>query len=359
VSGLERLVDERSVLVCAGAGGVGKTTTAAAIALAAARRGRRAAVVTIDPARRLANSLGLDGLGNEPTRVAVDGADGELWALMLDPKRTFDELVERHAPDASARDAVLSNRIYRELSSAVSGSHEYMAMEKLYELHEEGRFDLLVLDTPPSRSAIDFLESPRRLSRFIDSRSLQFFLAPSRTGLRLTARGTGIAFGLLKRLTGVDMLQDLSEFFQAFGEMATGFRDRAHKVDALMADPGTAFVLVTSPRADAVDEALWFRRRLAEWSLPFGAVVVNRVHEDGTVAGDVVAAAHALLGEKLGHKVARNFEDYRRLAERDRASVSRLEAELSGAPLVRVPWFDEDVHDLDGLTGMGARLGLG
>src|SRR5436190_11768455 len=228
-----------------------------------AERGLKVAVLTIDPARRLADSLGLPELGNEERQVEIDGS-GELWAMMLDPKRTFDDLIEKHAPDERTRDAVLSNRIYQELSNAVAGSQEYMAMEKLYELHQEERYDLLVLDTPPTRNALDFLEAPERLARFIDSRSLQFFLKPGRAGLKILGRGTGLLFSTLKRVTGVDLLQDLSEFFQSFGDMAEGFEERARRVNELLSDRRTAFFVVTSPERDSIDEAIFFHRRLRE-----------------------------------------------------------------------------------------------
>src|SRR5918999_3471445 len=176
MSSVAEILDGKTVCICAGSGGVGKTTTAAAIATGMAARGQKVAVLTIDPAKRLANSLGLAELGNEERQVDVE-VSGELWAMMLDPKRTFDDLVEKHAPDERTREAVLSNRIYQELSAAVAGSQEYMAMEKLYELHQEGRYDLLVLDTPPTRNALDFLEAPKKLAAFIDSRTLQLFTA--------------------------------------------------------------------------------------------------------------------------------------------------------------------------------------
>ena len=223
---IEDWLERKQVCICAGSGGVGKTTASAAIALGMAARGKKVAVLTIDPARRLANALGLRELGNEERRVEVD-VDGELWAMMLDAKRTFDELIEWHAPDERTRDAVLSNRIYQELSNALAGSQEYMAMEKLYELSQEGRYDLLVLDTPPTRNALDFLDAPRKLSEFIDSRSLQLLMAPGRLGLKVLGRGTNVAFSVMKRATGVDLLQDMGEFFRSFGDMTEGFRERA------------------------------------------------------------------------------------------------------------------------------------
>jgi anion-transporting ArsA/GET3 family ATPase len=350
---IEDWLERKQVCICAGSGGVGKTTASAAIALGMAARGRKVAVVTIDPARRLANALGLRELGNEERRVEVP-VDGELWAMMLDAKRTFDELIEWHAPDERTRDAVLSNRIYQELSSAVAGSQEYMAMEKLYELHQEGRYDLLVLDTPPTRSALDFLDAPKKLAAFIDSRSLQVFTVPGRLGLKVLGRGTGVVFSLMKRATGIDLLEDLSEFFRSFGDMSQGFRERADRVNALLADHRTAYVLVSSPRLTAIEEAIYFHHRILDAGLPFGAAVVNRVHQ---VEPDATADGLAeLLGDELARKVERNLEDYRRLAERDHANLAVLRARLGRKPMIEVPELDDEVHDLDGLRRMDEYL---
>ncbi|MFL5896361.1 MAG: ArsA family ATPase [Thermoleophilaceae bacterium] len=352
MSTIDRVLEGREICICAGAGGVGKTTTSAAIALGAAAEGRKVAVLTIDPAKRLANSLGLEKLGNEARRVRGVEGPGELWAMMLDAKRTFDELVETYASDERTRDAVLSNRIYQELSSAVAGSQEYMAMEKLYELHEDGRYDLLVLDTPPTRNALDFLDAPERLGRFIDSRSLRFFLSPTRTGLKLMSRGSGLLFKVLRRVTGVDLLRDLSEFFASFGDMSEGFRARAARVNELLASDAATFLLVSSPRQDAIDEVIFFHQRLKERSMPFGGVVVNRFHDLRGEDFDVVAA----LGPELGAKVEANFADYRAVAARDRTNLRRLTKELAGDPLIVVPELDEDVHDVDGLRRMVEHL---
>ena len=351
------LLDGKRIVVCAGPGGVGKTTTAASIALGMAEQGLKVAVLTIDPARRLANSLGLAELGNQETRVPIDiEGEGELWALMLDAKRTWDEVIERHASDEKTRDAVLNNRIYQELSNAVAGSQEYMAMEKLHELHNEGRYDLLVLDTPPTRNALDFLDAPKRLSRFIDSRSLQFFTSGGLFGVKVFSRGTGVIFSMLKRLTGVDLLQDLSEFFQSFGDMASGFRERANRVTDLLADSRTTFLLVTSPRYDAVDEAVFFHHRLKDAGMPFGAAVVNRMHELPARGNGVAGEVEALLGPGLGRKVTSNLEDYRRLAERDQLSLEALRKRLGRKPMIEVPDMEQDIHDLEGLTRMGEYL---
>src|SRR3954454_2197078 len=291
MTSVDEIVEGARICICAGAGGVGKTSTSAAIALGAAARGRKTAVLTIDPGKRLANALGLERLGNEPRRVRGVAGDGELWAMMLDAKRTFDDLVETYASDERTRDAVLSNRIYQELSSAVSGSQEYMAMEKLYELHMQGDFDLLVLDTPPTRNALDFLDAPERLHRFIDSRSLRVFLSP---GMKLLGRGSGLLFGVLERVTGIDLLRDLSEFFQSFGDMSEGFRVRAERVNDLLGSDAATFVLVAAPRNDAIDDAIFFHDQLEERGMPFGGVVVNRFHDVRAGGDDKVELGKAL-----------------------------------------------------------------
>ena len=343
----------KEVCICAGSGGVGKTTTSAAIALGMAARGKKVAVLTIDPARRLADSLGLPELGNEERRVDAE-VDGELWAMMLDAKRTWDELVEWHAPDERTRDAVLGNRVYQELSNAVAGSQEYMAMEKLHELHQEGRYDLLVLDTPPTRNALDFLDAPRRLSEFIDSRTLQLFTAPGRLGLKMLGRGTGVVFAVMKRATGIDLLQDLGEFFRSFGDMTEGIRERAVLVNSLLADSRTAFVLVTSPRRDALEEAAYFHHRLMDAGLPFAGVVANRVHRAGGPSDPAELAK--LLGEPLARKVGRTYEEERRLAQRDSKNLAELRRGLGRKPMIEVPHLHDDVHDLDGLRQMDEYL---
>ena len=350
---IDHLLTRKEVCICAGPGGVGKTTTSAAIALGMAERGRKVAVLTIDPAKRLADSLGLPELGNEERRVEVAGP-GELWAMMLDAKRTFDELIELHAPDERTRDAVLANPIYQELSSAVAGSQEYMAMEKLFELHREGRYDLLVLDTPPSASAFDFLDAPGKLAGFIDSRSLQLFTAPGRLGSRLVGRGGGALFSVMRRVTGIDLLEDLSKFFRSFAGMSSGFRERAERVQGLFASPRTAFVLVTSPRPRAMREALEFHHRLLGAGLPFGGVVVNRVHvvERGATADGLAE----LAGQELARKVADSLADNRRLAEGDRANLEMLRRALGRKPMAEVPELEGEVHDLAGLRAVGGHL---
>jgi anion-transporting ArsA/GET3 family ATPase len=359
-----RLQDKR-VVICAGSGGVGKTTTSAALAMGLAAEGKRVAVVTIDPARRLANALGLDDLGNEPhlvdpMRLAGHGIDvrGELWAMMLDPKRTFDELIARLAPDERARDEVLSNRIYQQLSGAVAGSQEFSAVAKLYELDRSGRFDVLVLDTPPSRNALDFLDAPERLTGFFEGRALRVFLAPTGLAARVMGRGTSVVSSVLKRLTGVDLLEDLSVFFRALSGLIEGFKERAAGVKALLRDEATTFVVVSSPEREPVEEAIFFAGKLRDAGMRFGGLVVNRVHPlDGSAPEADLSALSAALGDaSLAAKVARTYAEERALAERDQAAIERLCAETGEGDPIVIPQLDGDVHDVDGLVAIYAHL---
>jgi anion-transporting ArsA/GET3 family ATPase len=353
LTSIDPLLDGRRMVICAGSGGVGKTTTAAAVALGLAEEGKKVAVVTIDPARRLANALGLDELDNAPTRVDVDVA-GELWAMMLDAKRTFDQLIEHLAPDARTRDEVLSNRIYQQLSNAVAGSQEFTAIAKLYELDQSGDWDVLVLDTPPSRNALDFLDAPTRLTSFFQGRAIRMFLRPAGLSGKLLGRGTGVVFGLLQRVTGVDLLRDLSTFFRSLSGMIDGFTERARRVGALLSDPATTFLIVTAPRHDPVEEAIYFHRKLREAGMPFGGLVVNRVHQPPE---DRLATAVAdELGPALAERVTVATSELAALAHRDAANVARLRERLGDPPTIVVPELRDDVHDLDGLALVRAHL---
>lgn len=289
--------------------------------------------------------------------------------MMLDAKATFDELVARHADDEAARDRVLGNPIYQQISGALAGSQEYMAMEKLFELHSEGRFDLLVLDTPPTRNALDFLDAPRRLTQFIEGRSLKVFLKPTGLAAKVAGRGASVALAVLKRIVGFDLLADLSEFFSAFSGMVDGFRERAKRVNELLAAPGTTFLVVCGPQGEPIEEAVYFHRKLAEARLPFGGVIVNKVHYpidetelDAEFIADeekVATAVRKVLGAKSGdlpERVAANFRDYRVLAERDAAGVDRIAKELRTKAVIRVPYLDHDVHDLHGLAELNRYL---
>jgi anion-transporting ArsA/GET3 family ATPase len=356
---IPQLLDGKRVCVCVGAGGVGKTTTSAVVGLGMAAQGAKVAVVTIDPAKRLANALGLDELENEPRLVAPDrlaakGLEfkGELWAMMLDPKRTFDELIDRVAPTPARAEEIKANRVYRELSTAVSGSQEFTAVSKLYELARESDFDLLVLDTPPSRNALDFFDAPGRLTSFLEGRALKAFLRPSSLGMRMLGLGAGPLLGGLRRITGVDLISDLSTFFGLLGDMTEDFSVRAKEVETLLRSPETAFVLVSSAQSEPIEEAIWFRQTLDDGGLPFCGVVVNRFHHDLDKGGELEGLREQLdplVGPKLGARVAENFADYHVLARRDAGNVERLARALRTEQLLLVPHFDDDVHDVAGL----------
>ena len=353
------MLEGKRVCVCAGSGGVGKTTTSAAIALGIAAQGAKVAVVTIDPANRLADALGLQELENEPRRVEparLATADlevkGELWAMMLDPKRTFDELIERIAPDPARAEEIKANRVYRELSTAVSGSQELTAIAKLYELDQEGRFDVLVLDTPPSRNALEFLDAPGRLNAFLEGRALKAFLRPTGLGMRVLGRGALPLLLGLRRITGIDLISDLSTFFQLLGDMTNDFSQRAAQVETLLRADTTAFLLVTSAAREPIDEAIWFAERLQTDGLPFGGVVVNRVHHDllgDRAPRDVRRSLARVLPPGLAVRVAENFRDYHVLAQRDDHNLARLAGQLDERRLLLVPQLDDDVHDVAGL----------
>jgi anion-transporting ArsA/GET3 family ATPase len=357
----------KEICICAGSGGVGKTTTSAAIAAGMAAQGKKVVVLTIDPAKRLADSLGLKELGNEPSKVddrllreaGIEGG-GELWAMMLDAKATFDELVQKHASDEETRDRILNNRIYQQISGALAGSQEYMAMEKLFEIHATGEFDVLVLDTPPSRNALDFLDAPKRLTQFIEGRGMQMFMKPTGFGMKVVGRGTGVALSILKKVIGIDLIGDLQEFFEAFSGMVGGFRERAKRVTELLADPATTFLIVCGPQGEPIQEAVYFHRKVVEAGLPVGGVVVNKVHYDleGELGGgDVDKELKSALKDKdLAKRVAANFEDYRALAQRDAENIDRLARELKQDRVIRVPYLDHDVHDLAGLIEIDRYL---
>jgi anion-transporting ArsA/GET3 family ATPase len=356
----------KRVCICLGSGGVGKTTTSAALALGLAARGQKVAVVTIDPAARLAGALGLERLSGEPrlvdpTLLAEQGVQckGELWAMMLDSKGTFDEIVSRLAPDEREREQILANPIYRELSSAVAGSQELSAMAKLYELRHERDFDVIVLDTPPSRNAVDFLETPTRLLGFLEGRALKVFLSPGGLAARVFGRSTGIVFAIFARVTGVDMLSDLSTFFRSLSGILEGFGERTRGVAELLRDDTTTFFIVTSPEPEPAHEAEYLAERLASRHMSRGALIVNRVHFDGLDGSSTEQVQELLvadLGERLAKRVAGNLADFDVLVQRDRDTVRRLSRELGDRQPVLVPHLDEDVRDIAGLARLAEHL---
>jgi anion-transporting ArsA/GET3 family ATPase len=354
---IDRMVRDKSIVICCGSGGVGKTTAAAAFALRAAQLGRHACVVTIDPARRLANSLGLDALTNRPTRIEGPWP-GELHALMLDPKGTFDDLVQRYSDSTEQAEDIKVNRIYRNLTGTLSGTQEYMAMEKLFELVEEGGFDLVVVDTPPSRNALDFLDAPRRLTHFLENRLFQALMMPTRAGLKFMGVAAQALLRTISRVAGAEIVRDAVTFFQAFEGMEEGFRIRAARVRELLKEDGTSFVLVASPRPDSVDEAVHFAGKLAESDMSVTALVLNRVQPrfaDDDQLAQVRQQAGPTAGAALDQLID-NLAGYTAASDREEQAYADLVAKVDPAPVYRVPLLNTDVHDLDGLGSIADLL---
>jgi len=380
-------LERRSVAVCVGCGGVGKTTLAAALALEAARRGRRTLVLTIDPARRLADALGTGPLGHEArelprAELAKAGVPphGSLSAMMLDMKRTFDGLVERFAESPAARDRVLQNAIYQHVSDALAGSVEYSAMERVYEIHEQGTYDLVVVDTPPAQHALDFLDAPQRLIDFLDSRLVQMLIHPAfsagRVGFRLFQRGTRRVLHVMERLTGLGFLEDISEFLLAFESMAEAFARRAREVRGLLLGPDAAFVLVSGPGLESVRQAIGFLDRLESYRVPLSGVLVNRVHAwpgggappaslDEPAPADLARLARALEGaraDRSGDAAARaalaTAAGYAALVRREALATRSLRERTrrQGRFWAEIPELSEDVHDLEGLARLAEAL---
>ena len=353
---LAELVRTSEIVICSGSGGVGKTTTAAVLAMEAAEAGRRTVVVTIDPAKRLADALGLDGIGNTPS--CIDGRwKGELWAVMLDTKRTFDDLVTRYSADPDQAERILANRFYQNISGALSGTQEYMAAEKLYELHHDQGYDLVVVDTPPSRNALDFLEAPKRLTRFLDHRLYRVLMAPTRGVMKAVNVAAQAFMRQVSKVVGAEVFNDAIAFFQAFDGMEEGFRDRASHVLELLTSPATAYVLVASPKRDTVAEARFFAEKLAEAEIPIAALIVNRMHPAFTDAlpEALRARAETLAGTDLGG-LYRNLADFALVAQREEEHLDGLREMVEPSPVVRVPFLRSDVHDLDGLRLVGDHL---
>lgn len=370
---IDSLLDDPSVsiLVCTGSGGVGKTTSAAALALRAAERGRHVCVLTIDPARRLAQAMGLTELDNTPRPVPGITGTGSLHAMMLDMKRTFDEVVEAHA-DPDRAQQILSNPFYQALSSSFAGTQEYMAMEKLGQLRaqEDAPWDLIVVDTPPSRSALDFLDAPARLGSFLDGRFIRILTAPARgagRGLgRLAAAGFGIFTGVLGKILGAQVLTDVGTFVAAIDTTFGGFRERADQTFALLQDESTRFLVVAAPEPDALREASYFVERLREEDMPLGGLIVNRVQsvdQSLMTADTAVATAQRLTQDDGSEPLTARLLDLHALRLRERERQHHLTERFTGAhpgvPVAQVPALAEDVHDLEGLREIGDLLAEG
>jgi anion-transporting ArsA/GET3 family ATPase len=373
---VDHLIDDRRtrIIVCCGSGGVGKTTIAAAIGLRAAERGRHVVVLTVDPARRLAQSMGLTSLDNTPrpvTGVKTGGAasSGSMHAMMLDMKRTFDEIVESHAdPDRAAQ--ILANPFYQSLSSSFAGTQEYMAMEKLGQLRRADEWDLIVVDTPPSRSALDFLDAPQRLGRFLDGRLLRLLVAPARfggrTGMKILNAGFGVVTGVITKIIGSQLLRDVQTFVSAMDTMFGGFRERAEYTYRLLRAPGTAFLVIAAPEPDALREASYFVERLERDAMPLAGLIVNRVHRSPAArlsAARSLAAAETLQGlaesesSAVGIVALRLHAERMRQAESERRLARRFTAAHPLVPVAQIPAQPDDVHDLNGLRVVGSAFG--
>jgi anion-transporting ArsA/GET3 family ATPase len=375
------IVAQKRILLCVGSGGVGKTTTAAAIAVEAARRGRRTLVLTIDPARRLADSLGLAELGHDvqqvsPDLIAASGAapGGQLWAMMLDQQRAFDEIVARHAPTPEAMRRVLANPVYGQISRSLAGSQEYAALAKLQEFDAEGRWDLIVVDTPPTAHALDFLDAPQKLTSAIASPAVDWFRKlrqPGGGGWSLIGRTGSYVLKRLQKFVGSQFLDDLAVFFTEIEEVLAGFRTRADQVVTLLRRPQVGFVLVSNPEPLSIEETLFFHQRLTTTAMPFAAFVVNKVHTDLPATADrrALAAAAAALPEIATlalpdadlaaalDRLAANHAGIQALAGADAAELERLrQAGGPESPVLSVPYFREDVHDIGGLARIAGIL---
>jgi anion-transporting ArsA/GET3 family ATPase len=363
--GRSDVIEASSVIVCCGSGGVGKTTTAAVLGLEAARRGRRAVVVTIDPARRLADALGLaGGLASEPQRIDVGpvatGGGGELWAMMLDTAATFEGLVRRHADSDEQVERILTNPFSRNMASALSGTQEYMAAETLHQLHGDERFDLVIVDTPPSRNALDFLEAPGVLARFLDHRVFRLMMLPTRGGLKVIGTATQPILKAIGKVVGSDLLADSLAFFQAFAGMESGFRERADDVVQLIRAPETSFVVVAAPHHDTIDEAVWFANQLIDQGVGVHSAIVNRAHPEFGVGSASAAGQAATEVRRDGHEslgvLWDNVAALRTMRDLELEVIAPL-ADIVGAErLVVLPLLDADVHDLDGLWLIAGHL---
>jgi anion-transporting ArsA/GET3 family ATPase len=367
---VDSLLHDAQIVVCCGAGGVGKTTTAAALALRAAEQGRKVCVLTIDPARRLAQSMGLTELDNTPRQVEdIDAkAGGSLDAMMLDMKRTFDEIVLTHS-DKQRAETILANPFYVSLSSSFAGTQEYMAMEKLGQLKATGAWDLIVVDTPPSRSALDFLDAPQRLGRFLDGRMIRMLTAPARAGgrayLKVFTIGLKVFTDVLNRILGGQALKDLSMFVSSLETMFGGFRERADETYKLLKQRGTSFIVVAVPERDALREAAYFVERLETEQMPLAGLVLNRVHSSAAGSLSVersIAAAESLDAEgddALTAAVLRVHAERLAAAGRDHRRATQFQAAHPSVPVVEVAAQPSDVHDLDGLRRIGDELSNG
>jgi anion-transporting ArsA/GET3 family ATPase len=384
---ISALLQGKKIILCCGSGGVGKTTTSAAIAIYAARQGKKVVVCTIDPARRLANSLGLTGIGHDPVRIepALYGGEagkGELWAMMLEPKRSFDSVIEKYAPDPETRTRILNNQIYVSIAGRLAGSQEHGAIQKLYDLDQSGKYDLVVLDTPPTQNAIDFLDAPRKMVDAVDSPAIQWFIKPfQKTGsfsLKVLSFSASFVLKNIGRFTGMSFLERVAEFFLDFQHLTQGFREGAARVYERLRSPEVGFLVVTSPEPLAIREGLYFHDRLHESEMPFLGFVVNRCRTPfgdiapSTAPSQATAIAYKALQQQpelsgqpdyvlqdLARALGQNLLDLNLLAASDLDQLSGLRRKVGRAPIIEIPRFVEDVHDTQGLQRIISQLERG
>ncbi len=354
------LIEEKKLIICCGSGGVGKTTTAAALGLKAALLGKKVAVLTVDPARRLANSLGLSSLGNEEKEIDLSSFktsaknSGKFFAAMLDTKRTFDKLIERYAPSEEAKNNILNNVLYQHLSSMIAGSQEYMAMERVYEMIQKEKYDLLILDTPPTAHALDFLDAPQKMSSAVGDSILKWFLKPGifvgKNSLKLIEKGAQKIFGIFGKVLGMEFLQDLSAMLISTAGLLEGFKERAEEVSRLLKDENTAFILVAAPQSFSLNEAFMFYEKMKDFKLPFSGLILNRIHPRLKKK-----EWQSLSGFTHKKKLSEMFSAYEALALQEAVQIEWISKKIKGDFLL-LPHMNSDIHDLESLKDLGDLL---
>lgn len=353
------VISTSRIVVCCGSGGVGKTTTAAALAMQAAEIGRRVVLITIDPAKRLADALGLSTLSNEPSRVQHE-CSGELWAMMLDARATFDEVIRQQSRNKQQEQAILTNPFYSNIASRLSGSQEYMAAEKLYELFNDDRFDLVIVDTPPTRAALGFLEAPQKLMNFLDHRVYRWLVMPARGGLRVLNFATQPILKIIGRVIGADVLADAINFFQAFDGIENGFRQRALEVQSLLKSNDSKYVVVASAHHDTVHEAIYFTNELLRVGSPVTGLVVNRLQPKFGKDSAKTSISAARKAEQVGDTelaaLHRNLAHLRHIVEAEEATLKPLLDAVGSALVVKVDQRAQDIHDLHAIADLGRDL---
>lgn len=358
------MTQETKIIIVCGSGGVGKTTVSASLGLRLALEGKRVAVLTIDPAKRLATSLGLKTLQNKPQKIALENSDGELWAMMLDTKSTFDHLIEKYAPDEDAKKRILNNKLYKHMSGMLAGTQEYMAMEKLYDIWQMHKYEAIIIDTPPVQNALDFLSAPQRMTNMIENSMLHLLLKPTlsvgKSSFKLFEKGSQQILKIFDRITGFAFLQDLSEMLIAFKELLVGFEQRSRQVFELMGHEETSFVTVNTCDERSRDECLAFKNQLEKMSFRLSRVIVNRVHSGSILSDQKLNETAKLLAEsetpQVSEALVNNYKRFRPLIKRDANQIKAFKEDLTGVPLSQIPLFLTDVHDVAGLVQISEHL---